>query len=75
MLKIPVQLLRNSFWINFIQPGIPLVLWDLLALRDLPLRYRFPTLPFAKARNPPKRTIAAPTTLMPCPWQLVGVAC
>jgi hypothetical protein len=33
MLKIPVQLLRNSFWINFIQPGIPLLLWDLLALR------------------------------------------
>jgi hypothetical protein len=36
MLKIPVQLLRNSFWINFIQPGIPLLLWDLLALRVLP---------------------------------------
>jgi hypothetical protein len=37
MLKIPVQLLKNSFWINFIQPAIPLLLWDLLALtvRDL----------------------------------------
>jgi hypothetical protein len=33
MLKIPVQLLRNSFCMNFIQPGIPLLLRDLPALR------------------------------------------
>jgi hypothetical protein len=46
-----------------------------IAPGNFPLRYGFPTLPCAKARNPPKRTIAAPTTLMPCPWQLVGVAC
>jgi hypothetical protein len=32
-LKIPEQLLRNSFWINCIQLGIPLLLWDLPALR------------------------------------------
>jgi hypothetical protein len=40
MLKIPVQLLRNSFWINFIQPGIPLLLWDLLALRHTTVTIR-----------------------------------